>query len=273
MRNGFPEAALLAMILVMPASVHAANLEISPVTQETPEWCWIAVGEMIFKYFEIPNANPVNDYQCGIVGELALQGRMLPPICNVYCERCPVPAGTASRVSQMLELYPKVLQEYGVDTDGVEAHHRTSALSKTRLTAEIDDGNPVVAGISPNAQGSSTVAAHVALIVGYEDDGDILVINDPFPFQRVGIPDPYLGADGEALDQDQQYRISYDNFRNLLHWSESFTVEKVSGQIEHQQSLPNFCCSAQGRFGPFPNTDTPVGGWCHAGMYIGRACY
>ena len=42
-------------------------------------------------------------------------------------------------------------------------------------------------------------------------------------------------------------------------------------------TLPNYCCTPAGRFGPYPNNNTPVGGPCYSttpfGVVSGQACY
>src|SRR5689334_6854940 len=46
------------------------QLVVAPVQQETEVWCWLAVGEMVFRYYGLPSVNGFGDYQCGIVGAL-----------------------------------------------------------------------------------------------------------------------------------------------------------------------------------------------------------
>lgn len=42
---------ILAVVLsaVLSPRLGAEDLSISPVVQDTPEWCWLAVGEMVFQ--------------------------------------------------------------------------------------------------------------------------------------------------------------------------------------------------------------------------------
>lgn len=196
-----------------------AELSISPVVQRTPVWCWVAVGEMVFKYFNVPNVNPAGQYQCGIIGALA--GPSHP--CWGDCTRCIVPAGSPQNITNMLNLYPRIAGQLTRDSiRGISSRRSVRALTVDEIKEELDNDRPIIAGISP-AGVTGPFAQHVALIIGYEEDGDtlILTVNDPYPYQYVGNrADPYLlsGASGG----EGQYRIPFTNFRSRLHWSESF---------------------------------------------------
>src|SRR2546421_11035235 len=92
------------------AGIKPEQLSISPVAQETPEWCWLAVGQMIFQHFNIRNVNPAGDYQCGIV---AFWGAVPTPYgwqgpCMANCYRCPLPAGSFDTIRAMLSQYPRL---------------------------------------------------------------------------------------------------------------------------------------------------------------------
>ena len=50
---------------VNPALSTEVQLHIPPLFQERPDWCWAAVGEMLFKFYDVPALHPT-DYQCGI---------------------------------------------------------------------------------------------------------------------------------------------------------------------------------------------------------------
>jgi len=61
--------AWLSVVLLVPSHLAMAaevQLHIPPLFQERPSWCWAAVGEMVFKYYDIPALHRT-DYQCGIV--------------------------------------------------------------------------------------------------------------------------------------------------------------------------------------------------------------
>jgi len=71
-----PGASFLILVLIplcsiIPRNSKAEQLSIDPEIQSSPVWCWLAVGKMVFRHFDIENVNPLN-YQCGIVGLGAL---------------------------------------------------------------------------------------------------------------------------------------------------------------------------------------------------------
>jgi hypothetical protein len=213
----------LAALLLSHASSHQARdrtLDIEPVWQETPLWCWAAVGEMVFRYYDVPTINPAGDFQCGIVS-------LLNPACASNCRNCPVGAGSLTTISNMIKRYPVFAG--GVsrqDVGRLSAIPIVSALSTRSVMREIDAGRPVVAGISPTGfalpRGPSQ---HVALIIGYEGDEDdlTLVVNDPYPFSAEAFasqPNPYEAAGGEEIGRGR-YSIEYGEFRARLRWRES----------------------------------------------------
>lgn len=166
-----------------------------------------------------PNVNPAGVYQCGIVGAIA--GPMQP--CWQDCRMCNVPAGSPQGITNMLFQYPRIAG--GVTRqriDGVRSTHVRRALTQEQIQEEIDNDRPIIAGISPGGV-TGPFAQNVVLIIGYEgsDNGLVLTVNDPYPYQFVGNRfDPYLRSRGAG--GNGQYRISYDNFRSGLAWSESF---------------------------------------------------
>ena len=196
-----------------------AELSIQPVVQRTPVWCWVAVGEMVFKHFGVPNVNPGGVYQCGIIGAIA--GPMHP--CWQNCGLCIVPAGSPQGITSMLFQYPRIAGSLTRQhIDGVRSTHVRRALSPEQIHEEIDNDRPIIAGINPSGV-MGPFAQHVVLIIGYEESDDrlFLTVNDPYPYQFVGNRfDPYLHSRGRG--GNGQYRISYDNFRSGLAWSESF---------------------------------------------------
>lgn len=212
-------AFVLLGMLVFPTVIRAEELSIPPVAQESPVWCWVTVGEMVFRYYDVPNLNPVGDYQCGIIGARFGPGT----VCWTNCRACQVPAGNPSEITRMLFEYPifagRVTHR---QIPGLLSTHVLSAISKDQVKQEIDDGRPIIVGISPGG-GSSAFSAHVALIIGYEEEDEafLFTINDPFPYQYVAPrTDPYLRAGGTG--GEGQYTIKYDTFRQQLSWRETF---------------------------------------------------
>lgn len=101
--------AWLFFALLVPAQLTMAaevQLHIPPLFQERPSWCWAAVGEMIFKYYDIPALHPA-DYQCGIVQSRKLCAGMLD------CTDCALSAVDEASVVNLLEQYPASAIEAG----------------------------------------------------------------------------------------------------------------------------------------------------------------
>lgn len=68
------QVVVLIVGLVIPSTLAGQSFKVLPVPpryQETPVWCWVAVGEMVFRYYGIPNMNGPGNYQCGVIGALA----------------------------------------------------------------------------------------------------------------------------------------------------------------------------------------------------------
>ena len=214
-------AALAAFLIIASLSTpaRAEVLDIRPVFQNTPVWCWAAVGEMIFRYYDVPRLNIQADYQCGIINGLGGN-------CAVNCLNCVIPAGQMSNIAAMVEQFPVLVRQWtGRNAPDLRAEQDYSALDEDTVRDEIDAGRPIIAGISPSGMNyPDNIAEHVALIVGYEVEEDddeneivVLIVNDPFPFSSFN---PYLRAGGERV-RPGQYRIAYDSFVDRLNWSES----------------------------------------------------
>lgn len=210
---------LLASSLPQPAHARGEELPIAPVVQRTPVWCWVAVGEMVFRHYGVPNINPVGEYQCGIIGALAGPQHR----CWYDCRQCVVPAGAPQNVSAMLLQYPMIAGSVTRQRiAGVRSRYRLSSISEEEVRGEIDAGRPVIAGISPSGI-TGPFAQHVSLVVGYDDDDEDfrLIVNDPYPYQYVGNRfDPYIRAGGRG--GNGRYLIGYDEFRANLRWTETF---------------------------------------------------
>jgi hypothetical protein len=220
-------AAAFTALLMLAAPARAGVLPIQPVVQETQVWCWLAVGEMIFKYLGIRNVNPAGIYQCGIIGALAADQYGMNHPCNVDCRNCVVPAGEEVWVRAMLERYPAVVQAVYGPAQQLVAGHDSRILSPDEVAAEIDAGLPMIAGVTPYGLPAG-VSAHVALIIGYErgQDGALwLLVNDPYPYNFAG-HNPYVAAGGQEQPGGGSYWISYDNFAYGLQWAETFRIRR-----------------------------------------------
>lgn len=203
-------------------------LPIPPVYQQTPVWCWLAVGEMVHRYYGLPTLNPTGNYQCGLVATLA--GPNSP--CWNNCGNCIGAAGNYGPVNvvvaDMVRRYPEVLRSLNrYDGPTLTVQWEYSALSDDRITNEIDAGRPIIAGISPSGYPQNVQSEHVALVIGYEptDGGLNLIVNDPFPFDRPPFnqrSNPYAAQGGQLLGAGR-YTISAERFRSGLVWRESFS--------------------------------------------------
>lgn len=215
MKRRVPSVLLLVMLATVVIRGDGERLAIDPVQQETPSWCWLAVGQMIFEHFDIPPLNP--NYQCGIV---AFWGARLTPYgwvgpCMNNCGNCPLPAGGLSTIEAMLRQYPVFAEERPLTFSSSGA-----PIGKAAIRTEIDSDRPILVGITPSGA-RLPVSQHVALIVGYEEDDDDfdVIVNDPFPYRAFGI-DPFEQA-GAEMQEPGQYRIRYETLRDRLRWKET----------------------------------------------------
>lgn len=207
-------------VTLLVAQSHAGSnrLSIYPVAQQTPVWCWAAVSEMVLRHYRFPNLSPVGNYQCGIVGSLGGH-------CTMNCGLCVTAIGSAFQMSEVIANY-QVLSDYYVT--GHRGRHffvsTSGRLSQTEIADEVDEGDPIVAGISPSGMGNfypAGMSEHVALIVGYRElpQGFMMLVNDPMPYGVMG-RDPYLGAGAMAAGPGQ-YWVEYRAFVHLLGYKDS----------------------------------------------------
>jgi hypothetical protein len=56
------------------------------------------------------------------------------------------------------------------------------------------------------------------VIVGYRQGGNVIVLNDPFPYQAAGMTPPYSLAGG-AEEAPGRFAISYSAMVSLLLWN------------------------------------------------------
>jgi hypothetical protein len=210
---------LVSLLLNGQSLAQRKALDIDPVIQQTAEWCWVAVGEMVLgEHFGYANVNPVGDYQCGIVG--LYFGPMSS--CYANCMTCQVPSGTMDSFERMLRYYPVAV---GAGHRPLRYRRATGPLDFDHVQTEIDEGRPVVAGINPASPPWGLVrgfASHAVLVVGYDVDRtgtQWLIVNDPYPYSAANA---YERADNRATEPDTgQHRIRYEKFVAGLHWTYS----------------------------------------------------
>jgi hypothetical protein len=227
-------AMMLAFVCLDLSPAHAANpdqreslrglpaevtLHIPPLFQERPSWCWAAVGEMVFKYYDIPAVHRT-DYQCGIV-----QGRNL---CTGLpnCVECDLSAVDETAVVNMLEQYPVLATQGGKAGEiALTVQLKSGSLSEEEVKHEIDEGRPIIVGLSPRGFKVNGIRQHMALIVGYDNSSGelMLTVNDPFPFEDMvflWIGSPYFTANASE-EGDGRYEVGYDAFRSKLKWTQT----------------------------------------------------
>lgn len=215
-------------------------VDIHPQPQEESEWCWAAVGQMVFQYFNIPSIQ--TDYQCGIIslrgGQWVNPGPPRPPqwvgpcFPDCHSPQCDAGGGQFQNLRAMLAQYPAIAATIrGQHVPSLVATLSNSALSKTTVQDEIDAGRPVIAGVSPDGPTPGGEAEHVVLIVGYsiESNNFYLLVNDPWPFDSFPqMQNPYVAAGGQSTDQGQ-YKIEISQFTSRLRWTRALWSIRKSG--------------------------------------------
>lgn len=240
-------------------------LDIDPVTQQTLEWCWLAVGGMIFDYLgldELPSG-----YQCSTIGLFAGPNSA----CFYDCSACPVPAGTMQNLEKMIVGYPQAIDRFQHRPLSLRLTIRSqySALSWADIKDEIDHKRPIVVGINP-LDPAKRAPAHVALIIGYKEDTKngkhLLVVNDPAPYEVLRV-DPYGDAKAEQLD-DRQFLIEYGAFKNRLTWV--YTAYGISDPSQH---TPRSDLGASIKYGTLAQTANDAGANENTGSSSGQMTF
>jgi hypothetical protein len=202
----------------IPASSVRSVLPIRPVEQQTKVWCWLATGEMIFRYYDLPNLNPSGNFQCGIIGSI-LNNTVCASNCfNYNCIR-----GSGSNANTV-----RMFRDYSwISSRKVFRCNEGYEMRFSAIKDNIDRGKPILCGISPTRRQYYYGAEHVALLIGYEivNQTPYLIINDPFPY--TSYDNPFLKAGGEIL-QNNQYRISLNRFTNDLFWHWSLSEISIN---------------------------------------------
>lgn len=198
------------------------QIGIAPIFQLAPMWCWATCGEMVFRYYKVPNKNPGGIYQCGLIGY------MLGGACNLNCAICSmVGAPGAAFIQKMIKDYSAFASDNKIK---LSSKHKNSALSFDDIKIEINAKRPIIAGINTSGI-NKKMTEHVAVVIGYNEnkvkqkDGkektcQYIKVNDPFPFNLFG-QNPYVKAGGKQ-SAEGQYEILYDDFVKKLVWKESF---------------------------------------------------
>jgi hypothetical protein len=200
----------------------AALLNVVPIAQQTQLWCWAASAEMLFRYYSMPNLNPFFDYQCGVVGVYyyLVGGPAHPCVSNCYL--CQTGAGTLTEVQRIVNGYGDVAHSGGFASRDLRSRIQFSALTLQQLAKELDEGRPVLAGISPQGITLPNISQHAVILVGYDTGGPapVVYVNDPFPYMAFFQQDPYT-MHGGGFIAPGRYVIRYDALVSLLRWGNS----------------------------------------------------
>jgi Peptidase_C39 like family len=199
----------------------AQTLSITPVAQQEPDWCYAASAQMIFQYYGLETLNS-SSYQCGIVGLFNSYITQQYPQCALDCTLCAQVGGGS------MDAIAALIDDYGIDADQyysvsgpvLSSAEVYSPLTMQQVVNEIQNGRPILAGISPGGYPLPDASQHAVVIVGFDNSGATqnLIINDPFPYMATYQQDPYTPAGGQEL-QPGQYSISYEAFVQQLVWA------------------------------------------------------
>src|SRR3569623_65834 len=196
-------------------------LAIAPVAQQQTEWCWLASAEMIFTHYQVPAVNPVS-YQCGIIGLISGPSSA----CWANCTACDVGSGTEENAALVLSAYPQDVEAYyGRAVPLLQSRLDHVLASPQDIETSIAADRPLELGVTPEGPFTG-VASHAIVLVGYDASAvnqfDV-VVNDPFPYEAAGYPNPFVNA-GAVVLQPGQYQMEYQNFAVTMKWSATITV-------------------------------------------------
>lgn len=222
-------ALLVFLLQVFSTPLYAQKwtnpLDIDPVLQKTDAWCWLATAEMVFRYYAVPANDP--DFQCGeakALGAVPIPGGWLGGICPGNCKACAgESAGPMAQLALLLAQYPLMMQTVtgNKNSPSLLPPLIAAVVPPQTIKSEIDAGRPLIAGISPSFRlpFPPGLAQHAVLIVGYEQRGNVIILNDPFDWKSEGMTPPYLLAGGRALQPPGQFEISHDALKERLLWN------------------------------------------------------
>jgi len=240
------KATCSACVLNRPASGKGKILDIPPLFQRNPMWCWLTVAEMIFKSRKPPvpafdpwkaakmKLPPLLDpdklYQWGILA-------VVHPACWLHPDACAMVGGSSwENMQRALQIYPPKAGEQNTAPGGKNPNNavgsvkKEGCLSAKEIKDAIDAGHPIIVGISPGQNPAPPTPAHVALIVGYQElpNGDIeLIVNDPWPYHlRPQDKNPYTTKEAKgSRNCDANYTVDRKNFCAQASWNGSLIIQ------------------------------------------------
>lgn len=193
------------------ATPTSAELNITPIAQQTEVWCWAASAEMILLYFNEPNVNPGGDYQCGIVGGywFLVGGPNHPCVYNCYL--CQTGASSTAEIQRILMNYGRLAQLQGLTGRTLTTKSKFGQLTIEQIAYQLDNNRPILAGISfPGQPTLPGISGHAVVFSGYDATGaqPTITVRDPYPYEAFIPPqqNPWLLAGGVYLGPGT-YRI------------------------------------------------------------------
>lgn len=208
-------AALLTLGLGDLASSAARadiTLNIDPIMESQPGRSWAAVGEMVMRYYSVPDTGPNDDYQCGLANFLTGQ-RM--------SEDCAAPAKLSAfqAAQKIISDYQPYAYKFFDESPRDMRFQQGKVLPPDELIHELEFERPIMVAVEPPKMNDTDKdTKEVALIVGYQGTADDLqiIVNDPRPYD-VGA-NPYIDAGGKQLDTGQ-FQIGYKDFLKEMRWT------------------------------------------------------
>jgi hypothetical protein len=156
---------------------------------------------------------------------------------------CELQAVDEVAVVDMLQKYSALATRESKAGDiALTVQSKEGSLTQEEVKKEIDEGRPIIVGLSPRGFKVDGIRQHMALIVGYDtSSGDMmLTVNDPFPFEDMvflWIGSPYVTAHA-IEDGDGRYQVGYEAFRSKLKWTQTLYRMTCTGAgcpPDHQQ--------------------------------------
>jgi hypothetical protein len=169
----------------------------------------------------------------------------------------------------MLQQYSLLATRDGAAGDvALAAQSKAGSLSAEEVKQEINEGRPIIAGVSPSGFKIDGISQHTALIVGYDDrSGDLkLIVNDPFPFEDdrfLWIGNPYQPNMDMSGENEGQYEVGFKRFRSKIKWihtmyritctgkgcpSDNFQAEGSSTGKDDREVIQSVLAAASGDF-------------------------
>ncbi|MFZ0034545.1 MAG: papain-like cysteine protease family protein [Sedimentisphaerales bacterium] len=183
--------ATLVIAFLWAASSQAGTLDVPLHGQHMDNWCWDASSQMVLEYYghdhtqeeiadwAVDGYNVPNHLSSAIVGPLAAPTGTPPPATPYNRKGCAL-----------------VLTNFGP----VYSAFVAAALTEAQIVEEIDGNRPAILLIRWLKK-AKDVGGHIIVLRGYDSDGAIISLNDPWPEND----EPNANCDGV------NYIVGYDD--------------------------------------------------------------